>query len=173
MTNREKVKNVTERVATLGVLTAVALVLTYVETVITMGIRLPGVKLGLCHLVTLFALYRMKTADVWLTGLVRVSLSALLFGNAMIFLYGGMGTLCSLAVMLLLRKCRYFSAVGVSVAGGAAHNIGQIICAALLLETGGLAWYLPFLLVAGTLSGVITGILGGMLIHRCPWPKYH
>jgi len=141
-------------------------VLSYIEVMIPFAVGLPGVKLGLSHLVTLFALYCMGVKEVWFTGLVRVTLAALLFGNAMTFLYGGAGTFCSLCVMLLLRKCRGFSPVGVSIAGGAAHNIGQILCASLLMETAGLTWYLPVLLVAGTVSGFVIGSVGNMIIHR-------
>lgn len=162
--NRRAAKHVAEW----GMLVAVAFVLSYVEAILSLGIRLPGVKLGLCHLVTLYALYRMKPADVWMTGLVRVVMTGMLFGNAMTFIYGGFGTICSLAVMLSIRKCKCFSAVGVSVAGGAVHNIGQIFCASLLLETSGLIWYLPLLLITGTISGGIIGRLGCMMTKRFP-----
>ena len=155
-----------KKIAWLGMLVAVAFVLSYIEAMIPFATGLPGVKLGLAQLVTLFALYCMGAGEVWFTGLVRVSLSALLFGNAMTFLYGGAGTICSLCIMLLLKKCKWFSPVGVSIAGGVAHNIGQIICASLLMETVGLVWYLPVLMVAGTVSGFVIGMVGNTIIQR-------
>ncbi len=154
------------RVAVWGLLVGVSLVLGYLESLIPFGIGVPGVKLGLCHIVTLFALYRMSTGAVWITGAVRVTLASLLFGNVMVLVYSGAGMVCSLCVMLLLRRCKCFSAVGVSVAGGAAHNVGQMLCAAALMQTAGLLWYLPVLLLAGTVSGTLTGLLGGVLISR-------
>ena len=160
--SRMKVK----KVATLGVLVGVALVLGYLESLVPFATGVPGVKLGLAHIVTLFALYRMDTWSVWITGIVRVALATLLFGNAMVLLYSVAGVVCSLCVMWLLRRCRWFSPVGVSIAGGAAHNIGQMICAACLMNTAGLIWYLPVLLLFGTVSGAVIGVLGSLLIAR-------
>ena len=157
-----------KRVATWGVLVSVAMVLSYVESVVSLGITLPGVKLGLCHLVTLYALYRMKVSDVWLTAVLRVALMGMLFGNMVSLAYSGAGCVCSIAVMCLLSRCKGFSMVGVSVAGGVAHNIGQLACAALLMQTKGLLWYLPVLLVAGCVCGVVVGLLGAWIVHRLP-----
>lgn len=154
------------KVAVWGLLVGVSLVLGYLESLIPFGVGVPGVKLGLCHVVTLFALYRMSTTAVWITGAVRVTLASLLFGNAMVLLYSGAGMVCSLFFMLLLRKSKHFSTVGVSIAGGAAHNMGQMLCATALMQTAGLLWYLPVLLLAGTVSGTVTGLLGGVLISR-------
>lgn len=155
-----------KKIAVWGVLVSVSLVLGYIESMIPFAVGVPGVKLGLCHIVTLFALYRMDVGSVWMTGVVRVGLAALLFGNVMVLAYSAAGMVCSLSVMLLLKKCRCFSPVGVSVAGGAAHNMGQIICAACLMNTAGLIWYLPVLLLFGTVSGTLIGALGSLLINR-------
>lgn len=160
--------SVVKRVALLGMLVAVAFVLSYIEAILPFSVGIPGIKLGLCHVVTIFALYRMRTGEVWFMGFVRVTLAALLFGNAMVWVYSAAGTVLSLLVMLLLKRSPRFSAVGVSIAGGVAHNVGQILCAAMLMETAGLIWYLPILLAAGGISGAMVGVLGGLLVHRFP-----
>jgi len=154
------------RVAVLGMLVAAAFVLSYIEMLLHFSVGIPGVKLGLCHIVTLFALYRLGPRAAWFTGFVRLALNTLLFGNAMILLYSAAGTVLSLVVMMLLYKSPVFSKIGVSLAGGVSHNVGQIICAALMMETPGLVWYLPVLLVSGCFCGVIIGFLGGFLVDR-------
>ena len=155
-----------KKIAVWGVLVSVSLVLGYIESMIPFAVGIPGVKLGICHIVTLFALYRMDVPTVWMTGAVRVGLATLLFGNVMVLAYSAAGMVCSLLVMLLLKRFRCFSPVGVSIAGGAAHNIGQICCAAILMNTSRLIWYLPVLLLAGTVSGLLTGILSSVIISR-------
>lgn len=153
-------------VAVLGVLVAAAFVLSYIEMILPISVGIPGVKLGLCHIVTLFALYRLGPKAAWFICFVRLALNTLLFGNAMVLIYSAAGAVLSLGVMLLLYRRPLFSHVGVSLAGGVGHNIGQILCAALMMETAGLIWYLPVLLLSGTVSGAIVGILGGLLIGR-------
>ncbi len=153
-------------VAILGMLVAVAFVLSYIEMVLHISVGVPGVKLGLCHIVTLFALYRLGPKAAWFTCFVRLALNTLLFGNAMVLIYSAAGAGISLVVMLLLHKQPLFSHIGVSLAGGVGHNIGQILCAAVMMETTGLIWYLPVLIISGTVSGVIVGLLGGLLIRR-------
>lgn len=164
-TGRKRILSV-RTVATLGMLVAVAFVLSYVEMVLHFSVGIPGIKLGLCHIVTLFAVYRLGPKAAWFTCFVRVALNTLLFGNAMVLLYSVAGAVLSLAIMLLLYKRPAFSSIGVSLAGGVGHNVGQILCAALMMQTPGLVWYLPVLLLSGCVSGVIVGLLGGLLIHR-------
>ena len=161
-----KSKNAAKTAALMGVLVAVAFVLSYVEMVLHFSVGIPGVKLGLCHIVTLFALYRIDPKAAIFTCFVRIALNAWLFGNAMILAYSTAGAILSLAVMLLLYRLPIFSPVGVSLAGGISHNVGQILCAAILMETAGLVWYLPILLVSGCLSGVLVGLISGWLLRR-------
>lgn len=161
-----KSKNAAKTAALMGVLVAVAFVLSYVEMVLHFSVGIPGVKLGLCHIVTLFALYRIGPKAAIFTCFVRIALNAWLFGNAMILAYSAAGAIFSLAVMLLLYRLPIFSPVGVSLAGGISHNVGQILCAAIMMETAGLVWYLPILLVSGCLSGVLVGLISGWLLRR-------
>ena len=164
MHNRE----VLRRIATAGVLTAAAFILSYLEAILPFSLGIPGVKLGLSHLVTVFALYRLTAWETASITLVRVVLAAFLFGSTASLAYSLAGALLSLAVMLLLRRLPVFSPTGVSVAGGICHNLGQLACAALLMSTASLGWYLPVLLVAGCISGAVIGAVGGILIRRVP-----
>jgi len=158
------------KVAQYGLLTALALVLSYLESLLP-PLGVPGVKLGLPNLAVVFALYRLGLRDACAISLVRVVLVALLFGNGAALAYSLAGAVLSLAVMGLLRKTGKFSSVGVSVAGGVAHNAGQILVAMALLETARLAWYLPVLWVSGTVAGVLVGIVSGELVKRVPDSK--
>jgi heptaprenyl diphosphate synthase len=167
MSRSTKRKNL-RRIATVGVLTAAAFILSYLEAILPFSLGIPGVKLGLSHLVTVFALYRLTAWETVSITLVRVMLAAFLFGNTASLAYSLAGAVLSLAVMLLLRRLPVFSPTGVSVAGGICHNLGQLACAALLMSTASLGWYLPVLLVAGCISGAVIGIVGGILIRRVP-----
>ena len=155
------------KVARYGLLIALALALSWLESLLP-PLGVPGVKLGLPNLVIVFALYRLGTRNAWCLSVVRVLLASALFGSGVSMAYSATGAVLSLAVMGLLKKTGKFSPVGVSVAGGVAHNAGQILVAMALLETARLAWYLPVLWVSGTVAGVLIGIVSGELVNRVP-----
>ena len=160
----------TSKVAQYGLLTALALALSWLESLLP-PLGAPGVKLGLPNLAIVFALYRLGFKDACVISLVRVVLVALLFGNGAALAYSVAGAALSLSLMGLLWKTGKFSSVGVSVAGGVAHNGGQILVAMALLETSRLAWYLPVLWISGTVAGVLIGIVAGELVRRVPEQK--
>lgn len=141
----------------LGMLTAAAFVLSWLELLIPLPVRMPGVKLGLCHIAVLFALYRMGWREAALVSLIRALLAALLFGSLPTLAFSLCGGALSLVAMLLLRRTGRFSVLGVSIAGAVCHNLGQLACAALLTGTAGLGWYLPVLLAAGCITGAAVG----------------
>ena len=155
------------KLAQYGLLIALALALSWLESLLP-PLGVPGVKLGLPNLVIVFALYRLGFKDACVISLVRVALAALLFGNGAALAYSAAGAVLSLSVMGLLKKTEKFSSVGVSVAGGVAHNAGQILAAMALLETARLAWYLPVLWISGTVAGVLIGVVSGELVKRVP-----
>jgi len=154
------------KVALYGLLTALAFVLSYIEAQIPVLFAVPGMKLGLTNLVILFSLYRMSSRDALLLNIVRMILVAATFGNLFSLAYSLAGGILSWLAMILLKRSKKFSMVGVSVAGGVAHNVGQILVAIFVLETGKLIYYLPVLLVSGLAAGVVVGILGGELVKR-------
>lgn len=151
-----------------GMLIALALVLSYVESRIPAFFAVPGMKLGITNLLVIFALYRMGEKQAICINILRVFLVSVLFGNAMSLSYSLAGAALSAAVMIPMRRSGMFSAVTVSIAGGVAHNIGQIIMAMLLLGTGAILWYLAALWFSGIISGAVIGVLGAELVRRIP-----
>jgi heptaprenyl diphosphate synthase len=158
--------NKTKQIAQYGLLIAVALILSYVEAQIPAFFAVPGMKLGLTNVVVLFALYRMGEKSGMVINLVRIFLVSMLFGNGMSLAYSVAGGLLSGLVMILLKKTGKFRIITVSVAGGVAHNIGQILVAMVLLETKAVAWYLLVLWFTGIGSGLVIGLVGGELCRR-------
>ena len=154
------------KTARYALLTALAMVLSWLESLLVFPGLLPGMKVGLTNIVVLFALYRMGLRDAVRISLARVLLASMTFGNAYSFAYSLAGAALSLAVMAGLKKWDKCSLLGVSAAGGVCHNLGQLAVAAAVLETARLGWYLPALLASGTAAGVVIGIAGGLAVER-------
>ncbi len=154
------------KVAYFGVFTALALIFSYVETLIPIQFGIPGVKLGLANLIIVIALYRMKLSEAYLLSIVRVLLAGFIFGNYFSIIYSLVGGLLSLTVMALLRKKGGFSVIGVSIAGGVFHNIGQLIVASVIVETFSVMYYVPVLLIAGLVTGLLIGIASDGMLKR-------
>ena len=154
------------RVAYFGVFTALALIFSYVETLIPFNFGIPGVKLGLANLIIVIALYKMKLSDVYLLSIVRVLLNGFIFGNYFSIIYSLAGGLLSLTVMALLKKQGGFSIMGISMAGGVMHNIGQLIIAMIIVETFSVVYYVPVLLISGLITGCVIGIVSKEMLKR-------
>lgn len=155
-----------DRVAYFGVFTALALIFSYVETLIPISFGIPGVKLGLANLIIVIALFKLELKEAFLLSVVRVLLSGFLFGNYFSIIYSLAGALLSLSVMALLKRAGGFSIVGISIAGGVFHNIGQLFVAMIVVEMFSVAYYVPVLLVAGLLTGGVIGILAREILKR-------
>jgi len=148
-----------KKIARFGMLTAVALVLGWLEQFIPVAAGVPGIKLGLANTVLLYAIYLMDAKSAALLMAMKVLLSGFLFAGPSAMLYSFAGGVISLAVMLLLHRVKDMSIIGVSVAGGVSHNIGQLAAAALIaLPLKAVVGYLPWLLLAGTVTGLLTGV---------------
>ena len=158
----------TERLTGLALLTAAAMMLSWVESLLPAFTAVPGVKVGLANTVSLFALYMLSPRDAWIVSALRITLASLLFGTMFSLAYSASGAVASLAVMCLLKKTGAFSVTGVSVAGGVAHNAGQLAAAILIMETKGLVYYAAPLLVSGIIAGAVVGLAAGFLIERLP-----
>ena len=156
----------TQKLTVMALTTAIALVLSFIESQIPAFVAVPGVKMGLANIAIVYALYRLGWKEAAFISLIRVVLVSLLFGSAASFLYSLAGAVLSLLGMALLKKTGKFTEIVVSVAGGVLHNIGQIAMASIILETDALRYYLPFLLVSGILAGVVIGLISGILIRR-------
>ena len=154
------------RVALYGMLTALAFILSYVESLVPVTVGIPGVKLGLANLVVVIALYTLDLKGAFVISVVRIVLSGLTFGGLFSMLYSLAGGLFSFAVMAILSRKKLFGTVGVSVCGGVAHNIGQLLVAMVVLETESVWYYFPVLLISGSVAGVLIGLLGGWMTGR-------
>jgi heptaprenyl diphosphate synthase len=150
----------------LGLTIALAMIMSYIEALVPLSFAVPGIKMGLANIVIIFVLYKIGTKEAILVSLIRVILVSLLFSNVMAMAYSIAGAVLSLSVMWVLKKTDKFSFVGVSIAGGIMHNVGQIIMAVILLGTEQIALYLPVLIITGTATGVVIGIVSGLVINR-------
>ena len=156
----------TKRVAYLGLFIALAFVFSYIEFLIPVNIGVPGAKLGLANLVIIVVLYLFGEKDAIALSVIRIVLVGFTFANVASMLYSLAGAALSMLAMVLVKRTGLLSIAGVSVLGGVFHNIGQIIVAILVLETASLVYYLPVLLIAGIVSGVVIGLLGAMVTKR-------
>lgn len=154
------------RAAYFGVFTALALILGYVESLIPIQFGVPGIKLGLANLIIVMVLCKRGWNEALLLSVVRIVLSGFIFGNLFSILYSFAGGMLSLLVMALMVKISRFSTVGISIAGGVCHNIGQLIVAMLAVETYQVGFYLPVLLISGVITGALIGITAGEVMKR-------
>lgn len=162
--NKEKFMQ--SNVALYGMFISVALVMSYIESLIPIAYPVMGMKIGLANIVILWVLYSIDIKAAALISILRVLLVGFMFGSLYSIMFGLSGAVLSLLVMFLLKKTGKFKVLGVSVAGGVAHNIGQIIAAMFILENARLVYYLPFLIVGGVVAGIAVGILGGVLYKK-------
>ncbi len=159
-------RNRKNKAAVFGVFTALALIFSYVELLIPVNFGIPGAKLGLANLVIVIVLYKTDWKEALLLSVVRIILAGFLFGNLFGILYSLAGGILSLAVMALLKRTGAFSVIGVSMAGGVSHNVGQLVMAMLVVETYAVGYYLPVLLIAGLITGTVIGIAGREMLKR-------
>lgn len=156
----------TRTVALCGVMTALAMIFSYVESLIPIPVPVYGVKLGVANIAIITTMYVIGNREALVINVIRIALTAALFGNLNSFLFSIAGGLLSFAVMVVLKRTKLFSIVGVSVAGGVFHNVGQIIAAIFIMDTGAIIYYLPVLAVAGIITGIIVGIVSALVAKR-------
>ena len=156
----------TKKVAFLGMCIALSMILSFVESQIPPLMAVPGVKMGLPNIVMVFMLYKIGAKETAIVSILRVFLVGLLFGSFVSTLYSLVGAALSLIGMILLKKTNLFAPITVSVAGGILHNIGQIATACLVMETAQIAYYLPVLLISGTVAGILIGLTAAMILKR-------
>lgn len=155
----------TKKIAFLGLSVALALILSYVESLLPpLSAAVPGIKMGLPNIVIIFLLYRLSGKEAFGVSIVRIFLNFMLFGNPMTVAYSVAGAILSLCVMALMKRIDLFSTVGVSIAGGIFHNLGQIIVAMIVLSTKEIGYYMIVLSVSGTVAGILIGLAGALLL---------
>ena len=163
-------KQLWRKPAFMGVFLALAMICSYIEMLIPFDFGIPGVKLGLTNIVVVLMLYSIGTKEAFCVSIIRIFL-----GNLIGILYSLGGGILSFLVMALLKKGNHLGCISVSVAGGIAHNIGQILIAALVVSSHYVLYYFPVLLIAGLLTGFLIGLLAQELIVRLRFltEKYH
>lgn len=155
-----------KKTAYLGILAGISIIFGYVESLIPFFSGIPGIKLGLANLAVLFVLEKYTWREATLVSMVRIFVIGFLFGNMFSILYSLAGALLSLTVMALMKWKSGFSILGISVSGGVSHNIGQLIVAALIVENMSFFYYTPILLISGTITGLLIGILTREVLKR-------
>ena len=159
-------KSNTKKLTTLALTISFALILSYVESRIPPLVAIPGIKVGLANIAVIFALYKFGAKEAVIVSIIRVLLVSMLFGSPVSMIYSLMGAILSLGTMILLKRFTPLREVSISVCGGVVHNIGQIAAASFLLSTNIFIYYLPFLLLSGTIAGIAVGVASAFLIKR-------
>lgn len=154
------------KIAYWGVFLALALVCSYVESLIPISFGIPGVKLGLTNIVVILMLYTIGARDAILISVLRIILAGFMFGNAFSIIYSLAGGILSFVVMLLLKNTGKLKILSISTAGGISHNVGQLIVAALVVENYNIFFYVPVLIIAGIITGFLIGLLAGEIVLR-------
>lgn len=155
-----------KRIAVYGMLIALAFILSYIESMIPIPIPIPGIKIGLANLVVLVGLYTMGAKEAFVLSMIRIVLVGFTFGNLSTMMFSFAGGMLSWLLMVAFCKSKKFSISGVSIIGGVAHNVGQILTAMWVVDSSALLYYLPFLLVSGAVMGIVIGLVGSILIKR-------
>ncbi len=159
-------KNNTRKLTYLALTISFALILSFIESRIPAFVAIPGVKVGLANIAVIFTLYKFGIKEAIEVSVLRVCLVSMLFGSPVSLIYSISGAVLSLTVMILLKKLTPLREVTVSVSGGVCHNIGQIIAASIVLGTNVVGYYLPFLLLSGTIAGIVVGVASALLIKK-------
>lgn len=154
------------KIAYWGVFLALALVCSYVESLIPISFGIPGVKLGLTNIVVILMLYTIGAKDAILISVLRIILAGFMFGNAFSIIYSLAGGILSFVVMLLLKNTGKLKILSISTAGGISHNVGQLIVAAFVVENYNILFYVPVLIIAGIITGFLIGLLAGEIVLR-------
>lgn len=159
-------RNNTKKLTRLALTVSFALILSYIESRIPAFVAIPGVKVGLANIAVIFSLYKLGAKEAASISVVRVLLVSFLFGSPISLIYSLTGAVLSFAVMLLLKKLTPLGEITISVCGGVSHNIGQIAAASFMLETNVVVYYLPVLILSGTVAGIAVGVASALLIKK-------
>lgn len=155
-----------KKVSLYGILVSLAFIASYIEVLIPFNFHIPGMKLGLANIAVLIALYTGGAQAGLTVSIIRIILVGLTFGNPYSAIYGLSGGVLSLAVMIFLKRTDFFGMMGVSMAGGVAHNLGQLLCAMILLKLPAVFTYLSYLILVGTVTGALIGIIDEEVLKR-------
>lgn len=160
----EKRMTRSQKISYCAVFTALAMIFSYVEAILPINFGVPGMKLGLANLVIVAGLYYLNEKDVLIISVTRILLMGLLFGNGMSLIYSLTGGMLSYLIMILMKEKTNLSVLVISISGGITHNIGQLIAASLVVSNFHIFYYFPALLIAGTITGLLIGIVSERIL---------
>lgn len=149
-----------------SILAALAMIFSYIEAIMPLSIGVPGIKLGIANLVIIIALYKLDGRYAFAINLLRIIVAGLLFSGIFGMFYSMAGGILSLLTMILLKKTNLFSVVGISLAGGVMHNLGQVILASLLVSNIKVFIYFPVLIFSGIATGILIGIVAMIILQK-------
>lgn len=158
--------NKNKKLTSLALTIAFAMILSYVESKVPPLVAIPGIKVGFANIAVIFTLYKFSAKDAAIVSLLRVLLVSMLFGTGVSLIYSLSGAILSLTVMILLKKLTPLREVTVSVCGGVMHNVGQIAAASFMLSTNVVVYYLPFLVLSGTIAGIAVGLTAAVMVKK-------
>lgn len=164
MSKNKDRKTTNRQLALSGVLLALAIIISYLESLIPINVLVPGIKIGLANIVTIIALKRLGIKEAVIISLGRIILSGILFGNVTTIIYSLAGATLSILVMCLVNKLKFFTITGVSIFGAIAHNLGQILVAVIVFQNIHIAYYMVILAIAGAVFGTIIGIMASAIM---------
>lgn len=156
----------TEKIAKMGLLISLGLIFSYVEALLPIVPTIPGIKIGLSNALVILLLYSYGMIYAVLFQLCRIIISSVLFGNFFSCVYSLAGAFFSLFFMCLLKKCRLLDIPGISMIGGIMHNTAQLLIALLLVQNAAVFYYLPLLLISGSVAGYCIGWIGEFILKR-------
>lgn len=158
--------NRVRKMTLLALTVSFALILSFIESRVPAFVAIPGIKVGLANIAVIFTLYKLGLKEAITVSVIRVVIVSMLFGSPVSLMYSAAGALLSICSMVILKKLTRLTEIAVSVAGGVMHNVGQITMASILLDTNVVVYYLPFLILSGTVAGIAVGVASAILIKR-------
>ena len=157
----------TKKLTTLGLLTGVALILFVIEAQIPSLVPIPGVKLGLANIVTVFTVFLLGSKNGGAVLSCRIFLGAVFAGNFSTIFYSAAGGILAIAVTIGLKKVVTKNQLWVvGILGAIAHSIGQMVAALLLTGVPAVLLYLPFMVIISIFTGTFTGLTAQVLLNR-------
>lgn len=154
------------KAAFIGLFSAFAIIISYIESLIPINIGIPGIKPGFANIVIIIVLYAMNIKSAAMINLIRITIIGIMFGNVLSISFSCAGAVLSMFVMVWIKKIKGVSMIGASVCGGVAHNLGQIAAAATITTVYSLLYYIPFLIIGGIITGIIVGIAADIIYTR-------
>ena len=162
----------TKKVSVIGLFTAMALLLSYIENLLPFRTGIPGIKLGIANLIIVIAFYFLPSGEVLSISLLRVFFLSVFSGSPFTTAFSFTGAIASFFAMYISYRRNSFSPVGISIIGGVTHNLAQLLISALLLNTPAFLWYSPVLLISGIITGLINGLIAIKIIHTVKGMKW-